>query len=241
VSDAAAEPPAALDHLVLLASTLDEGAAWCQATLGVAPGPGGRHALFGTHNRLLDISSARYPRSYLEVIAIDPAAQPAPDAQGRPRVRWFDMDDPALRQRVRLQGPQLIHWVARVPDLASAVTALATHGLDRGDVLAAGRDTPRGALRWKISVRPDGQRLFDGLLPTLIEWGPRHPCDDLPASGVALRQAVMTHPRAEQLRHACAAAGLQRAAVHSGHAGARIQFDTPRGVVALDARAGAPT
>jgi hypothetical protein len=233
------EAQAELDHLVLMAPTLAEGAAWCQATLGVAPQPGGRHALFGTHNRLLDISSARYPRSYLEVIAVDPDAQPAPDAQGRPRARWFDMDDPALRERVRAHGPQLIHWVARVPDLATAVTALATLGLDRGDVLAASRDTPRGELRWQISVRPDGQRLFDGLLPTLIEWGARHPSDDLPASGVALRQAVMTHPRAEQLLQACAAVGLHRATAHTGaQAGARVQLDTPLGVVELDTRAG---
>jgi hypothetical protein len=30
-----------LDHLVVAARTLDEGVAWCEATLGVTPGPGG--------------------------------------------------------------------------------------------------------------------------------------------------------------------------------------------------------
>ena len=230
------EAPPALDHLVVVAASLEEGAAWCQATLGVAPQPGGRHALFGTHNLLLNISSARYPRSYLEIIALDPAAHPAPDTRGQPRTRWFDMDDPALRERVRTHGPQLIHWVARMPDLDAAVTALATRGLDRGDVLAASRDTPRGELRWKIAVRPDGQRLFDGLLPTLIEWsGHRHPTDDLPDSGVAMRQSVMTHPRAAQLLDACTAIGLGRASGHTGAIpGSHIRFDTPRGAVTLD-------
>jgi hypothetical protein len=52
-----------LDHLVVLAATLDEGAAWCEATLGVAPGAGGRHALMGTHNRLLRIDGEGFPRS----------------------------------------------------------------------------------------------------------------------------------------------------------------------------------
>ena len=35
----------AVDHLVIAAATLDEGVAWCEATLGVTPGPGGRHAI----------------------------------------------------------------------------------------------------------------------------------------------------------------------------------------------------
>ena len=31
-----------LDHLVVMAASLDEGVAWCEATLGVTPGPGGQ-------------------------------------------------------------------------------------------------------------------------------------------------------------------------------------------------------
>ena len=46
-----------LDHLVVLADTLSEGVSWCEATLGVTPGPGGEHPLFGTHNRLLSIAA----------------------------------------------------------------------------------------------------------------------------------------------------------------------------------------
>ena len=43
----------ALDHLVVACRSLDAGRAWCEATFGVAPQPGGRHALMGTHNLLL--------------------------------------------------------------------------------------------------------------------------------------------------------------------------------------------
>jgi len=62
----------ALDHLVIAAATLDEGVAGCEATLGVTPAPGGRHALIGTHNRLLALGGEGFARACLEIIAIEP-------------------------------------------------------------------------------------------------------------------------------------------------------------------------
>ena len=64
-----------VDHLVVLAATLDEGSRWCTRLLGVTPSPGGQHPLMGTHNRLVNISSFAYPDTYLEIIALDPEAQ----------------------------------------------------------------------------------------------------------------------------------------------------------------------
>ena len=60
-----------VDHLVVAAATLAQGVAWCEATLGLTPGPGGKHPLMGTHNRLLKIATAAFPEAYLEIIAID--------------------------------------------------------------------------------------------------------------------------------------------------------------------------
>ncbi|MFT3663517.1 VOC family protein [Piscinibacter sp.] len=168
-----------LDHLVIGAATLEQGAAWCEASFGVAPGPGGKHALMGTHNRLLALSSPDFPRSYLEIIAIDPEA-PAPA-----RRRWFDLDDAAL-QAALARGPRLIHWVARCDDLAAECAASAAAGLDRGEILAAERATPHGLLRWRIAVRADGRRPAGGTQPTLIEWGDMHPADHLPPSPLRL-------------------------------------------------------
>ena len=54
-----------LDHLVIMANTLNEGVAWCEATLGVTPGPGGEHPLMSTHNRLLRIDSKAFPSPIL--------------------------------------------------------------------------------------------------------------------------------------------------------------------------------
>ncbi|MEO6746946.1 MAG: VOC family protein, partial [Caldimonas sp.] len=107
---AGARPALALDHLVVAAATLGDGLAWCERTLGHIPQAGGRHAFMGTHNRILSIASARFPRAYLEVIAIDP------DGVAPPHPRWFGLDEPALRRALEA-GPRLIHWVARSADV----------------------------------------------------------------------------------------------------------------------------
>jgi hypothetical protein len=176
--------PLALDHLVVAARTLDEGAAWCEATLGIVPGPGGRHALMGTHNRLFSIASARFPRAYFEIIAIDPDAPPPA------RSRWFDLDAPVLREALA-RGPQLIHWVARGHDIGALCGRWRRVGIERGELLEAQRETTLGLLRWRISVRGDGARLFDGALPTLIEWESAHPADAMQTSGVVLERLVV--------------------------------------------------
>jgi hypothetical protein len=168
-----------LDHLVMVAATLEQGAAWCEATLGVAPGSGGAHPLMGTHNRLLALGGSAFPRSYLEIIAIDPAA-PAPG-----RARWFGMDDPRLQVRVA-QAPRLVHAVLRTSDLDAMQRGLIACGLMPGVPLAAHRDTPRGRLSWRIVVRDDGRIEGHGALPTLIEWHGAHPTDAMTVGSVAL-------------------------------------------------------
>lgn len=211
-----------VDHLVVGAPTLEQGAAWCAATLGVRPGPGGRHALMGTHNLLLAIGSGGFPRSYLEIIAVDPQAPPPA------RRRWFDLDDPALRAALAAR-PRLIHWVARCDDVAGECAALAAAGVERGEVLAAERDTPRGLLRWRIVVRADGARLFDGSLPTLIEWGDAHPAEALAASPLQLESlSVGALPEAARQR--------LPAGVATG-AGLAATLNTPLGRVRLEADA----
>jgi hypothetical protein len=158
------------DHLVVAARTLDEGAAWVESKLGVAPVPGGKHPVMGTHNRLLFIG----PRKFLEVIAVDPEAA----APGRPR--WFDLDQPYMRDALE-SSPALIHWVERTDDLDRALREYA----ETVEVLAL----ERGAYRWRIGVPRDGHLPAGGALPTLIQWeGGLHPSDALPDSGVRLER-----------------------------------------------------
>lgn len=177
---ARAAQPLELDHLVVACPTLAEGRAWCEAMFGVTPAPGGQHALMGTHNLLLAISSPRFPRSYLELIAID-AEAPAPA-----RARWFDLDRPPM-QALIASGPRLVHWVARAADLDVACAGLRRAGFDPGPAVDAERMTARGLLRWRIALTEGGQRHADGAVPLLIAWGDVHPAESLPESGVELR------------------------------------------------------
>ena len=220
-------PSSIVDHLVLAADSLEQGVQWCEATLGVTPGPGGRHTLMGTHNRLLRISAERYPLAYLEIIAIDPAA-PAPV-----RRRWFDLDDAVLQQKLR-QQPRLVHFVARTDHAQAALLALQHASIDRGELVAAERATPNGTLSWRIAIRADGQRLFYGGLPTLIEWDSVHPADVMPDAGLALQSVRMSHPRPADLHRAYDAIGLRGVALEQGTPNLKATLATPAGLVTLE-------
>jgi Glyoxalase-like domain len=166
----------ALDHLVVTAATLTEGVQWCEDTLGVRPGPGGKHPLMGTHNRLVKLGGGNFVQAYLEIIAVDPDA-PAPAHR-----RWFDLD------RLTPQAPpQLRHLVLRCDDLEAACTALRAAGQDPGVPTAASRETAQGLLQWQITVRADGAVVAVGAPPTLIQWRGLHPTEHLPELGVHLQ------------------------------------------------------
>jgi hypothetical protein len=219
---------ARIDHLVVGAASLEEGVAWCEATLGVIPGEGGEHPLMGTHNRLLRVATVDYPRAYLEIIALQPGRLP------QRAHRWFDLDAEPIRATLARSGPRLLHFVANVPDLRQALATLHRLGVARGEPVAASRMTSRGLLKWQISIREDGQRLFAGTLPTLIEWGATHPAAAMPESGVTLQSLSVSHPEAAALRAACDAFALQGVTVKEGAANLCAVLDTPRGRVKLE-------
>ena len=242
---------AAVDHLVVAAASLAQGVMWCEATLGVTPGPGGQHPLMGTHNRLLKIATTAFPQAYLEIIAIDPDAPPPR------RKRWFNLDDPAL-QRSLQTAPRLIHFVARSTMIDMHRWGLLGLGLQPGNPVQMSRESAQGPLAWQILVREDGGLDCAGALPTLIQWSGRHPADSMPDSGVTLESLQLrgVPARARQV------VGLRGVGVNSamvGTAGATsaaraaratseadseasdtgpplvATFNTPRGAVVLSA------
>lgn len=221
-------PASVVDHLVVAAATLEQGAQWCEATFGITPAAGGSHPLMGTHNRLVRLAGQQYSRCYLEIIAIDPgAAAPA-------TARWFDLDQPGLQAAVQRQ-PRLVHFVARCTDARGAAMALRERGLDPGGLVGAQRQTPGGTLQWDITIRADGQRLCHGTVPALIQWRGSHPTDTMPESGLQLLGLTARHPRVEEVQAAHAAIGLQGVGVREGEADLVATFAAPTGRVVLHA------
>ena len=214
-----------VDHIVVAADSLAQGVAWCEEVLGVTPGPGGKHPLMGTHNRLLRLGGA-FESAYFEVIAIDPDAAPPG------RARWFGLDRPALQEALR-ESPRLVQLVARAPQVEMLRWGLINRGIDPGQPLAAERPTPEGLLKWRIVVRDDGENACDGLLPTLIEWGPRHPTDSMPVSPLSLLGVTLAGlpPAAIELLRP---RGVATSPAGEPEPGLRVVLDTPRGRVQLE-------
>ncbi|MFT4432340.1 VOC family protein [Caballeronia sp. 15715] len=195
--------PLQLDHLVIAARTLEEGADFIAAKLGVEMTGGGAHPLMRTHNRLLNL----WGGTYLEVIAVDPNAEPVQT----PRPRLFALDDPAQIKRLEA-GPQLVHWVARV-NRPKRLTRWQAQYPER---IPAVVPLTRGGNAWDLTVPSDGtfpawQGAGDGLLPSLIQWDtPQHPSETLPETGIALKSLTGFHPRAHLISEQLAWLGVSQ-------------------------------
>ncbi len=165
-----------LDHLVVVARTLEEGTTYVEAVLGVEMSSGGKHPKMGTHNRLLSLG----PGVYLEVIAIDPVA---PKPMHR---RWFNLD-------AYFGAPRMMNWVCATDDLDAAL-----------DDAPPGSGKPmrqtRGDLEWRMAVPDFGRLPFDDASPALIAWDEgAHPAKRLPDHGFRLARLDVFHPRAPEL------------------------------------------
>lgn len=167
-----------LDHLTVVAPSLQQGVAHVRQQLGVEMQPGGQHPEMGTHNCLLRLGDD----IFLEVIAIDPEAPPPP------RVRWFGLDDAEHVERAWARGDCLNGWVARTDDLARL--------LDRhGPVLGRSTSVSRGDRRWQFSVTEDGRLAGAGAVPAAIDWGERgSPASQMPDLGCRLEKFIIEHP-----------------------------------------------
>ena len=227
-----------IDHLVVAAHNLQQGVEWCEATLGITPAAGGEHEKYGTHNRLFKIATPVFPVAYFEIIAINPDAV---IEKKPPPTRWFDLDNKQLQAELA-KSPRLIHFVANTGSIQDARHAWKDQGIDRGPIIHASRKTPKGLLQWQITVRPDGDRLFNGTLPTLIQWGKPeaadpmqlHPRNHLPRSGVSLKSLSVSHPSASKIKAAYDAIMLGNIDVTEGPANIVATLQTPKGLVTLE-------
>ena len=145
-----------LDHLTIVAPSLERGAAHVRQQLGVEMQRGGKHPEMGTHNCLLRLGEG----TFLEVIAPDPEAPPPT------RARWFGLDDVDGIERAWARGDCLTAWVAQTRDLTGLLER-------HGRVLGRSIRVSRGDRCWHISIPDDGALPCGGSAPSAIDWGDR--------------------------------------------------------------------
>lgn len=199
-----------LDHLSVVAPSVELGAAYVRSALGVMPGLGRKHPGMATHNLLLALG----PRVYLEVIASDPEQAPVA------RPRWFGMD------RVLPQTtPRLAAWVASTDNISrAAVPAI-------GQVETMWRDVHS----WQMAIRADGEPPMGGAGPLLIQRAPgSNPVAALPVSNLEFEALHIEHPEPDEVRSLFAQielASLPRVTVSRGGKCKLVaEIQTPVGV-----------
>ncbi len=199
-----------LDHITVVAETLEDGVRAVKDQLGIDMPTGGKHPKMGTHNCLLALGDALF----LEVIAIDPHA-PAPTWP-----RWFNLD--------QFKGkPRLETWVLRSQDLQKS---LAQAHPESGVATEITRDH----LRWLISLAEDGAMPLEGAFPTLIEWpaGQDHPAAKMTDLGCRLRSLTIEHPKADEiLTHVDAQMDMSQIMIKNGPVKKiQAEIETPDGL-----------
>ena len=209
-----------LDHLSIIAPSLQEGVAHVRDCLGIDMPYGRVHPDMGTHNHLLRLGAD----VYLEVIAIDPAA--AAPAQAR----WFGLDDRGAVQAAWKSGHRLRGWVARTQHMG-AVLAQHGHLLGRRTELSAGAAPP-----YFFAIPPDGALPFAGVAPSVIDRGQRPPpIASMPDLGARLHRFTIEHPDPGMVEALYASLGIENAPrVERGDTWRyRAEIQTPGGLKAL--------
>lgn len=164
-----------LDHITVVAPSLEAGSHFVGEVLGIEPHPGRTHPSMGTHNTLLRLGD----NVYLEVIAADPEALPVS------RPRWFGLDHVSSSTL-----PRLATWVARTDDIIGVAVP------ELGSVETMRRETHT----WQMTLTADGHLPLSGAAPALIQRAAgMHPASVLPDAGLRFRRLRIHHPAPAQV------------------------------------------
>jgi hypothetical protein len=207
---------ASIDHLVLVAESLEQGAEFVAQQLGVEPQPAWETTDFGTHSLAVRLGA----ECYLDIIAIDPsAANPK-------RPRWYGLDQPDMK-RTLMHRPRLFGWAVRVEGLDASIKNAV---FDVGEPVAL----LQGDLGWRQTVPRDGSLILFGAGPSLIERTTTgHPSRRLKDQGCTLTQVRLFDEAPERMRYRLASVGADAlVTLEQGNAGeSRIEacIETPHG------------
>lgn len=215
-----------IDHLVIGASNLVQGAAYVKEQLGVDIPYGGAHDTMGTHNHLMRLGD----ELFLEVIALNPDREPP----NRPR--WYGLDDPHVRQSL-YNRPALLSWVVNTENINKLLQK--TRGAFGEATLIS-----RGKLSWYFGLPDDGRLLAGGMLPYIIDWQvDSHPAKQMADAGCRFQGLDIYHPYPawlDSILESIGAADLAR--IHplpkNSQAFLEAHIETPSGPRVLRSHAG---
>lgn len=204
-----------LDHLTVIAPTLSDGVAHVRACLDLDVPFGQRHGYMGTYNHLLQLGDM----VYLEIIALDPDAQPPA------RARWFGLDNQEAVMADWDAGRRLRGWVART---------------DMMDTVLAGWENIFGrkiALPWTNSlfdfaIPDDGSLPLNGAFPSIIDRrGEARSMANVVDLGARLKSFLLQHPDATTLIKRYQTLDIDRppVIVQCSDLRYRAQIETPAG------------
>lgn len=208
------------DHFVVGINHLQTGIEQFRALTGVNAVIGGVHPHIGTCNALVSIGE----RSYLEIIAPDPAADPA---RLDPELSALFRDPLSEMQKLT---PYL--WVVGSSDLDHTVNLLSRQGIDLSSPAPGSRKKPDGRLvEWRASfVNPPA---FAGA-PFFIQWldPSTAPATDSPA-GCRLEHYSVTAPGIGMLQKVKQSLALDVELYTAAQPAIEIILNSPRGRISL--------
>ncbi|MFM0068791.1 VOC family protein [Paraburkholderia aspalathi] len=208
-----------LDHLTIVAPSLEVGAAYVRDQLGIDMPSGGKHPEMATHNLVLRLSD----EVFMEVIAMDPDVE-------RPKgPRWFGLDDADAIRSAWDDGRRLRGWVAKTDDID---TVLARHGV----LLGTKTRVSRGERSWLFSVLPDGSLPVDGIAPSIVDReGRPGAISTLPQLGANLLSFQIEHPNPDWVLKLYATLGVENppTVLKGAQVRYRAIIETPSGIKEL--------
>ena len=164
------------DHFAIATENLEQTVSNLEKKFKYPFSSGGKHKVFGTHNRLFRLGDV-----YLEVIAINPFAT----ASQQPR--WFDLDNFNGKSRI-------ITWIASTENILELLPNIWNNP---GVIKKLSRDN----LEWDFTVPKSGIMPMGGAAPALINWGnTRHPALSMVDHGCRLERFLVNTPFAEDLK-----------------------------------------
>lgn len=216
------------DHIVIGASTLEQGVSYIKDQFGVDVPFGGVHLSMGTHNALMQLS----PTLFFEIVAINPQSYHLPALQIT-KPRWFSLDDLLLQQQLEKQ-PRLLTWVVNSSDIETALSK----GIYRQ---ISTEQVTRGNLSWDFALPIDRSLLASGLIPYILQWHGAHPAPKMQDLGCQLQSIVLYHPQHQWLEQQLSAIGVDHLVniqplAQTQCAFMETVFITPKGKVTLSSK-----